>query len=424
MNIFKLAYKNIIDNPLNLLLSIILFALGIGLISFLLLLNTQLKEKFDSNLAGIDMVVGAKGSPLQMILCSMYHIDSPTGNITIKEAIPFLRDGHPLIETSVPLSLGDSYGGYRIVGTDHSIFKLYDVEVEEGKLFEESMEVTVGKGVALDKGLKLGDTFSSSHGFNEGDFEHDEVSFKVVGIFAGSGSVIDQLILTPSSSIWVTHDHGAEEVEEGEHDHDHDHEEHVHTIDRSDLLSHPEEEITSILIKFKNNKNFQALNMPRNINENTDLQAAAPAYEINRLYAMIGTGTNAIRSLAILIAIVSALSIFIFLFKSLKERKYELALMRVMGGGKTKLFSLIILEGLILAVIGFLVGIILSHVAMEVMAHYLQSDYRYSFTGFRWLSEEWLLLFLSLGIGFIAAIIPAWRASNTDINIILSRDGK
>ena len=413
MNILKLAYKNIVDNPLNLLLSIILFALGIGLISFLLLLNTQLKEKFDSNLAGIDMVVGAKGSPLQMILCSMYHIDSPTGNISVGEATPFLRDGHPLIETSVPLSLGDSYGGYRIVGTDHSIFDLYDVELEEGKLFEETMEVTVGKAVAVSKDLKIGDTFKSSHGFNEGDFEHDEVSFKVVGIFGGSGSVIDQLILTPSSSIWASHDHSGE---------DHDHGDHVHTIDRSDLLSHTDKEITSILVKFKNNKNFQSLNMPRNINENTDLQAAAPAFEINRLYAMIGTGTNAIRSLAILIAIVSALSIFIFLFKSLKDRKYELALIRVMGGGKNKLFSLIIFEGLILAVIGYLIGILLSHVAMEVMAHYLQSDYRYSFTGFRWLNDEWLLLILSLGVGFIAAVIPAIQASRTDINKTLSKN--
>src|SRR5210317_1246841 len=140
MHILKLAYRNIISNPLNLILSIILFALGIGLISFLLLLNTELKEKFESNLAGIDMVIGAKGSPLQLILSSMYHVDSPTGNISIKEATPFLRDGHPLIETSVPLSLGDSYRSYRIVGTDHSILKLYDVEVEEGKLFEESME--------------------------------------------------------------------------------------------------------------------------------------------------------------------------------------------------------------------------------------------------------------------------------------------
>ena len=415
MNIFKLAYKNIIHNPLNLVLSVILFALGIGLISFLLLMNTQLKEKFDANLAGIDMVVGAKGSPLQMILSSMYHVDSPTGNITIEEGKPFLREGHPLIETAVPLSLGDSYQTYRIVGTDHSILQLYKAKIESGQLWDQTMEVTLGKVVAIETGLKIGDEFSSSHGFNEGDFEHDEIKFKVVGILEGSGTVIDQLILTGSSSIWATHHVETEDHEEGDHEH------HVHTNDRTDLLSHPDKDITTILIKFKNNKNFQSLSMPRNINENTDLQAASPAYEINRLYSMIGTGSDALRSLAILIAIVSAISIFIFLFKSLKDRKYELALMRVMGGGKRKLFLLIIIEGLILAIIGYVIGILVSHISVEIMANYLKSDFRYSFTGRRWLDEEWLLLIVSLGIGFVAALFPAIQASNTDINKTLSK---
>jgi putative ABC transport system permease protein len=230
--------------------------------------------------------------------------------------------------------------------------------------------------------------------------------------------------------VWESHDHsendhGSEEfTAEKENDHsepDHEHSGHLHTNERAVLLDQKEKDITSILVKFKNKTNFQALNMPRNINENTDLQAASPPYEINRLYSMIGTGTEAIRSLAIIIAIVSAISIFIFLFKSLKERKYELALMRVMGGSKTNLFTMIILEGLILALIGFLVGILLSHGAMEVMATYLKSDYRYSFTGWRWLSSEWGLLGLSLLIGFLAAVIPAFQASKTDINRTLSQ---
>jgi putative ABC transport system permease protein len=293
------------------------------------------------------------------------------------------------------------------------------------------MEVTIGRLVADDTGLKIGDTFSSSHGFlDDENLEHDETSFKVVGILKATGSVIDQLILTPSSSVWESHDHsendhGSEEsTAEKENDHsepDHEHSGHLHTNERAVLLDQKEKDITSILVKFKNKTNFQALNMPRNINENTDLQAASPPYEVNRLYSMIGTGTEAIRSLAIIIAIVSAISIFIFLFKSLKERKYELALMRVMGGSKTNLFTMIILEGLILALIGFLVGILLSHGAMEVMATYLKSDYRYSFTGWRWLSSEWGLLGLSLLIGFLAAVIPAFQASKTDINRTLSQ---
>ena len=105
MNLFKLSWKNLVSKPLSMTLSLVLFALGVGLISLLLILNKQLQEQFDKNLAGINLVVGAKGSPLQLILSSMYHIDSPTGNIPIKSAKPFLNPNHPLIKTAIPLSM-------------------------------------------------------------------------------------------------------------------------------------------------------------------------------------------------------------------------------------------------------------------------------------------------------------------------------
>ena len=142
MNLIKLAWKNTIFNRLSLFLNLILLTLGIGLISFILSVNNQLKDKFDKNLAGIDLVIGAKGSPLQLILSSMYHIDAPTGNVKIDEAKAFLRDGHPLIKRSVPLSMGDSYKGYRIIGTDHSILELYEAEISQGKLWNNLYEVT------------------------------------------------------------------------------------------------------------------------------------------------------------------------------------------------------------------------------------------------------------------------------------------
>jgi putative ABC transport system permease protein len=150
------------------------------------------------------------------------------------------------------------------------------------------------------------------------------------------------------------------------------------------------------------------------------MQAASPAIEINRLYSMIGVGTDALRSLALLIAFVSALSIFISLFRSMRERKYELALIRVMGAGRMKIFSMIILEGLMLAVIGFLFGTIISHGGMEIMSSYLKQDFRYNFTGMLFLPEEWLVLGISLALGLIAAFIPAWQASGTDIHRTLS----
>jgi len=427
MSILQLAWRNITKNPLNLIMSIILFGLGVGLISFLLLFNSQLKEKFDKNLAEIDLVVGAKGSPLQMILCSMYHIDNPTGNISIKNATPLLKDLHPLIKKAIPLSLGDNYKSFRIVGTNHDIIDLYSGKLKEGSLWVKDFEVTVGRSVAEDTGLKLGDKFVSSHGFNEDDdMAHDHTSFTVTGILEGTGSVIDQLILANTATIWRVHEHEQEGVAASDstkftHDHtENEQSHHHHDNSNADLLNHPDQEITSILIRYKNRTNFQALNFGRNINENTEMQAASPAIEINRLYNMIGVGTDALRSLAILIAIVSALSIFISLYKSMRERKYELALIRVLGAGRIKVFALIITEGLILAIIGFVIGTALSHIGMEIIAGYLKADFRYSFTGWKWVNDEYLIFAISLMLGFIAAIIPAIQAAKTDINKTLS----
>jgi putative ABC transport system permease protein len=135
---------------------------------------------------------------------------------------------------------------------------------------------------------------------------------------------------------------------------------------------------------------------------------------------MIGVGTDTLRSLAIIIAIVSALSIFISLYRSMKERKYELALLRVMGASRVNIFMLIILEGLILASIGYIFGALISHLSMEWMAGYLKSDFRYNFTGWVFLNEEWILFGVSLIIGFIASIIPAIQSARSDIHKILS----
>ncbi len=420
MQFLKLAVKNLFHKPLNLALSLILFALGVGLISFLLLFNAQLKEKFEANLAGIDLVIGAKGSPLQLILCNMYHIDNPTGNIKIKDAKPFLNPLHPLIKKAVPLSLGDNYRSFRIVGTNHNILSLYGGEIAAGTLWKKDLEVTIGATVAKKSGLKIGDDFVSSHGFDEDpDLAHDHAKFKVSGILKGTGTVLDQLILTNTASIWEMHAHAATE---GEAEHDHEHmaadtlNEHVHDNSNNDLLAHPEEQITSILIEYKSASNYQALNMPRAINENTAMQAASPAYEINKLYDMIGTGTETIRYIALLIAIVSLISIFISLYQSMKQRKYELAILRVMGSSRSGLFLLILIEGLGIAFLGWLCGTLLSHVGMMILGNYLTEDFGYDFQAWVLLKEEWYLFFISLGLGAVAALVPAWKAANTDIN--------
>lgn len=460
MNLIRLSWKNLTNNPLTMLLSLLLFALGVGLISLLLLLNQQLSDKFDKNLADIDLVIGAKGSPLQMILCNMYHVDSPTGNISIKEARPFMNPKHPFIKMAVPLSLGDSYKGYRIVGTIHTFSdSLYNGKLKTGKLWENPMEVSIGAIVADRENLSIGDTFFSSHGLlDDGMNVHDDgAPFKVVGIFEPGGTVLDQLILTSTRSIWAVHDdhdhaaHGEEldennnsaTIEENQdhdhahHDHDnhdhgghdhsaHDHGDHDHSkeevaVAEKPLMEEVDKEITSLLIRYSSKTNWRALNLPRNINENTDMQAASPAYEITRLFSMMGAGEQLLRIIAMVIIFVSGLSIFISLFKSLRERKGELALLRVMGASRAYLFSLILLEGLLLATLGYIIGIVLSHVGMSFLATVMEDAYRYAFTGWTFMKEEILLFVGALFIGFISALIPAIQAAKTDISETLSK---
>ena len=427
MNLLKLSWRNITYKPLNMALSLILFALGIGLITFLLLVNDQLKENFDKNLAEIDLVIGAKGSPLQMILCNMYHIDNPTGNISVKDARPFLSPRNPLIKSAVPLSLGDSHKGFRIVGTNHQFLELYKAEIIEGELFENDYDVNIGITVAKDLGLSIGSKFESTHGFmDDEDMGHDHgQAFVVKGIFAQSGTVVDHLIVTNTPSIWHVHhsenDGGNNDVVTSQDNHSgHDHSHHDHSVSNFNLLDHPEEEITSILVQFKNKKNFQALSLPRNINKNTPLQAATPAIEMNRLYDLIGVGVDTIRQLALLIALVSGISIFISLYNALRDRKYELALMRVNGASPFKLFALILLEGLILAVIGSLIGMAIGHFALGLFGDMASERYNYSFTVFKFLKAEIWLFVASLVIGTIAALVPAVIAYKTEIHKTLS----
>ena len=443
MTILSLAWKNLTNRPLSMLLTLVLFALGVGLTSLLLLLNKQLTDKFEKNLAGVDIVVGAKGTPLQLILANMYHIDAPTGNISLKSAKPFLNPRHPLIKQSVPLSLGDSYKSYRIVGTLHDFLGLYNAELAEGSLWNAPLETTIGATIAERTGLKIGDKFNSNHGLNAEGGEHEEAAFNVVGILKPSGTVIDQLILTATQSIWAVHDHNEAELAEENAVHHDDNTPSVNlgnrisevgdvspksqipnlksNDDRTALLqADSTRQITSLLLQFKM-RNVQTLNFQRNLNQNTDMQAATPALEINRLYEMMGVGEQALRALALLIIVVSGLSIFIALFNSLKERQYELALMRVMGAGRGRLFLHIVCEGILLSIMGFSIGIALSHGAMQLLAKYMSDAYRYSFTGLMWLSEEWLLLVGAVFIGFLAAVIPAWSAYRQDISRTLSK---
>jgi putative ABC transport system permease protein len=404
VNIFKLSIKNIFNKPLSSFISLALLILGIGIISLLLQLNTLIKDQMDNNLRGIDMVVGAKGSPLQLILSSVYHIDSPTGNISLKDAENISKNR--MVGSSIKILYGDNHKGFRIVGAEKKFIELYKGVIKEGTEWNNPYEVLVGSKVYEKLNINLGDNLVSSHGLRETGQSHDEGTFKVVGLLKPSNSVIDQLIITSPESVWDIHDtHNHEDDHKHEHKDDHENE-------------YDDREITAMLIKFKSPMNI--IQFPRQINENTNLQAAVPSYEISRLFKLFGFGIETLSYLAYLIILVSGFSLFINLFNSMRERKYEMALIRTLGASRFQLSSMITLESLVLTISGFVLGILFSRFGVMFVSSLMEESINYNFSSFKILNEEYWLLGLSILIGIISSLIPAIQVYKMNISKILA----
>lgn len=405
MRIFLLSVSNIVMRPLNTSLSLLLLALGVGMISLVLQIDRHVQDKMSKNIRDIDMVIGAKGSPLQLILSAVYHIDAPTGNIDFTQAQKLLKNG--LIEFGIPLSYGDSHNGYRIVGTNHKYIELYGSTLLKGELWSKPFEVTIGSVVSKRLDLQIGDTFSGAHGLTDGGEIHENDVYKVVGILKQSNSVLDQLILTSSQSVWDTH-HDSEEDHQGEHDeHKHEHE-----------ADEQHREITAMLIGFRSPTAL--IQIPRMINERTSMQAAVPAYEIDRLFGLMGVSVQVIKYIALIIMIVSGLSIFISLYSSLKERHYELALMRTFGATRLQLLWVILQEGLMMTLVGFLFGITCGRIGLFSVSALVETNFHYSLSIWNWAPEESLLFMATVCIGLLASIFPAVQAFRLNISRTLA----
>jgi len=347
-------------------------------------------------------VVGAKGSPMQVILSSIYHLDVPTGNIPYKQALEIAK--HRAVKKMIPLALGDSYKGARIVGTTHAYLDHYGAKMAAGKRWENVLDAVIGADLAKRMNLKLGDKFHGAHGLGETGEVHEEHPYTVVGILEHSGTVLDRLVLCSYETVWAMHasHHDIKDIN-----------------DIANQLNEEEKEFTALLIQYASP--IAAAILPRYINNNTDMQAASPAYETARLFSIIGVGVDVLRGFALVLVFSAGLSVFIALYNALNERRYDLAVMRTLGTRPRTLMLLLLFEGLLLALIGGALGIVLGHVFTEVLGHALRMAQQVSVTGWTWVSAEWWVLALAVGVGVIAALIPAWRAYRTDIAGTLAR---
>ena len=413
--ITKLAWKNIWFKPLNTILSVILLTSSVAIITTLILVEKQFEEKFTSNIEDVDLVLGAQGSRLQLILSSVYQVDAPTGNINYDSAKVWMNN--PYVEKAIPLAFGDNYRGYKILGTTPDYLEKYKAKILEGTLFLKNFEVVVGNEIAQKLNLKIGDEFFGSHGDAAEGEVHENYAYKVVGIASKTGKVVDNLIICTIPTVWQMHHENEKNPAHGEEVHVHQDGDEKQEADLT--LDEPNMEITAVLLKIRNQ--MAKLTWQRIIPQNTKMQAVSPAFEINRLFGLFGIGVTALQYLAYGIMLISGISIFIALFNTLKERKAEFALMRVNGAKRMQLLKVVMIESLLLCTVGFIFGMILGRVALIFLSNSSEEDFKMSFNPFEFLwQKEGILFLITLFVGFIAALIPAIKAYNLNISKTLA----
>jgi putative ABC transport system permease protein len=399
LNLATLSASYLRARPLQTGLSLLLLALGVGTIVMLLLAVTQLEGRMGRDARGIDLVVGAKGSPMQLILAGIYHLDAPTGNIPLASVQQLEKNR--MVKRVIPLALGDGWRGFRIVGAPRTYAELYGASFSSGRIYDKAMEVVVGAEVAQRTGAAVGATFKGAHGIgSEGGEEHEQ-PYAVVGVLARTGTVIDRLVLTSIESVWHVHEAAHEPAD---------------AQDRKALEE--DREVTVLLVQYASP--LAAATLPRAINATSALQAASPALETARLFRIVGAGAEALRAFAVVLVLAAALSVFVALYTALEQRRYELAVMRVLGASPGRLFGLLVAEGAVLALAGSLLGVGLGHALTSALGAWLEQAQQPTVTGLAFLPEELGVAALAVLVGIVAAFIPAWRAYRTDVSRTLA----
>ncbi|MDO9277711.1 MAG: ABC transporter permease [Polaromonas sp.] len=397
---WRWAWRFLWARPLAAGLNLLLLTLGLASITFVLLVNHQIQRAFERDLAGIDVVVGAKGSPMQLILSGVFHIDTPTGNIPLA-SLQTLKE-HPHVAKLIPISMGDSLNGFRIIGTTPDYIHHYAAVLAQGALWQAPMQAVLGADVARQTGLKVGDRFVGSHGLGRGGHAHGDMPYSVTGVLAPSGAVLDRLILTPTESVWRVHESAT-------------------ALDAEDQkILEQEREVTLALIQYRSP--LAAVTFPRFINTSTDMQAAAPAIEITRLLGMIGVGTDVLRALAGVLLLTAGLSVFVALWSALRERRADLALMRMLGASPAKLAGLLWCEAMWLALLAALLGVAAGQGLTALVALALDYDKTLSLATLSWPAELLMVPALALGVALLSALLPTWEAYRVSVlELIQSR---
>ena len=381
MSLWHIAWGYIWSRKIPTAISIIAVALAVALISSVLTLREETRKRFEEEGQSFDLVVGAKGNPLQLVLSTVYFLDSPTGNIPYEDYERLLAEEDVI--AAFPVGMGDTFRGYRIVGTVRELFEFawgerHSYRLSEGRYFDKPMEAVLGSMVAERMKLKIGDTFVGTHGFVEGGHVHGSHPYTIVGILERSGSPNDRAIFTDLESVWDvhTHDHGEDDQEHGDHEELHD----------------PRSEVTAVLVKLAS----PALRFEyeRLINERFNAMAVVPVNEV---------------------VVVSSLTIMLGLYMAILQRKRDLAIMRALGATRGEVFGSILIEALLVTGLGLVVGWVLGAVVCWGLGIYLTKQFGFHVNAVSFSADLITSYSIVLLMGLAAGLLPAIQAYRTGV---------
>lgn len=398
MNAMRIVLAQLARRPLQTLLAVVLLALGVATLTFVMLVQAQLARQLARDAQGIDLVVGAKGSPLQLILSALYHVDVPTGNVPLA-AVGQLR-ANRLVAQVIPVSLGDNFRGFRIVGTEPALLAHYAARFKAGAPWSAPMQAVVGAEVARATRLGVGGVLHGTHGLAQGGAVHDEARYEVVGVLAASGTVLDRLILTDKESVWRVHEGNPAD-------------------DAERRILEEEREVTALLVRYASP--MAAAIVPRQVNAESRLMAASPANELARLFAVMGVGIDTMRVFGGVLVASSLLALFVTLYNALEERRYDIAVMRLLGASRGRIAAMLLLEAWLLALVALLAGLTIGLGAVAAVGHWLAQARAFVVSPAALAPELAWIAIVAVAAATLAAVLPAWRASRMDIADTLAR---
>ncbi len=423
MTLWRISWGYLWNRKLTTCLTVLSVALAVALISSVLTLRAETEDRFVRESQAFDVVVGAKGSPLQLVLSTVYMMDQPVGNIPIAQYKELLADD-AYVQAAFPINLGDTYRGFRLVGVerklmDHSWTDMEGAEerkpfvLDEGRYFDKPFEAVVGAMAARQTGLKIGDTFISTHGLIEmpegaaaPEHDHAKNPYTVVGILKPSNSPFDRGIYCRLDSVWQAHGgghgtHGAEEAGD--------------TPDFEEWGLHPEEMVTAVLVQLQSPT--QRYEFEGYINNSPmGVMAAIPINQIRNLYdKVLGWVKLVLLAVGYLVVVISALSILIGLYLSILQRRRDLAVMRALGASAYEIFGVVLIEAFWVSLLGILSGWLGGVAVTYALGQFLTYRFGLVVNAFRLSQDQIAAFFIVWIIGIFAGFLPAWQAYDRDV---------